>query len=409
MGVGLKIKYFRTKSKLTQKELALGVCSVSHLSKIEHDIVEPSEDMFDIFCTKLGINKTDIYKEEELLHYLQLNALNIHKLIRSGDKEKAILLYEEITVKTSLNDWPIIRIFYVLFGLRIALMKKEREVSFELYEEIVGIMEYAPEWMKPYYNRYCGLYHYMYGSLSQSLKLYKEAEKLTPESEIEDIYYQLALVHHMLGEYPMSTYYEEKALELFARRMDYEQCVNCQLLLGINYRKMGNLEQAKETYLSILKKVEPLHNREIIAKVYHNLGMIYSDEGKLSETVTAFEISMDYRDNDHARVKTCYAILKEFLHDADETNSKKWLNIGERISTDLKDKEYLIKFQVLKYKLEKLENDPIFEHYMLTVALPYFEERSDQQMIKEYIKELVRYYEECRQYKSALMYLKKLL
>jgi len=249
----------------------------------------------------------------------------------------------------------------------------------------------------------------MYGSLTKSLQLYKEAEKLVPQSEIEDVYYQLALVYHLLGEYSMSTYYEEKALELFARKMDYEQCVNCQLLLGINYRKMGNLERAKETYLSILEKVMPLHNREVIGKVYHNLGLVCSDEGKSSEAIMAFETSLGYRDGDNSRMKTCYSISKEFLHIGDESNANKFVNVGEEIAESVKDKEHIIKFQVLKYKLEKLEHDPIFEFYISTVALPYFEERSDQQMIKEYIHELVAYFEECRQYKSALMYLKKIL
>jgi tetratricopeptide (TPR) repeat protein len=304
---------------------------------------------------------------------------------------------------------PAMQVFKVLFGLRIALMKKEREEVFELYEETAKLKEYVPEMMKPYYNRYGGLFHYMYGSLTKSLQLYKEAEKLVPQSEIEDVYYQLALVYHLLGEYSMSTYYEEKALELFARKMDYEQCVNCQLLLGINYRKMGNLERAKETYLSILEKVVPLHNREVIGKVYHNLGLVCSDEGKSSEAIMAFETSLGYRDGDNSRMKTCYSISKEFLRIGDESNATKFVNVGEEIAESVKDEEHIIKFQVLKYKLKKQEHDPIFEFYISTVALPYFEERSDQQMIKEYIHELVAYFEECRQYKSALMYLKKIL
>nr|WP_269135864.1 hypothetical protein [Sporosarcina cyprini] len=191
--------------------------------------------------------------------------------------------------------------------------------------------------------------------------------------------------------------------------MDYEQCVNCQLLLGINYRKIGNLERAKGTYLSILEKVVPSHNQEVISKVYHNLGLVCSDEGKSSEAIMAFETSLGYRDDDRARMKTCYSISKEFLRIGNDSSATEYVNLGEEIAESVKDEEHIIKFQVLRYKLEKLEHDPIFEFYITTVALPYFEERSDQQMIKEYIHELVAYFEECRQYKSALKYLKKIL
>lgn len=409
MGIGSKIRYFRTKNNLTQKELALGVCATSYLSKIENEIVEPSVEMLDIFSSKLGLEMTDLKLEVDLLHQLQLKALELHRAIPNGCNETAIVLYNDFIAKYRMSIDPAMQVFKVLFGLRIALMKKEREEAFELYEEMTKLQEYVPEMMKPYYNRYGGLFHYMYGSLTKSLHLYKEAEKLVPQSEIEDVYYQLALVHHLLGEYSMSTYYEEKALELFARKMDYEQCVNCQLLLGINYRKMGNLERAKETYLSILEKVVPLHNREVIAKVYHNLGVVYSDEGKSSEAIMAFETSLSYRNDENARIKTCYSISKEYLRIGDETNAAIHLKVGEKIAESVNDEVHIIKFQVLKYKLEKQEKEPVFEYYISTVALPYFEERSTQRMIKEYINELVAYYEESRQYKSALMYLKKIL
>lgn len=371
--------------------------------------MEPSEEMLDLFCSKLGLEVEKLKQDEDLLHYLQLNSLNLHRAIRKGSKETAIVLYEDVLLRNRLNTIPVMQVFKDLFGLRISLMKKQREESIEQYEKTVELQEYAPEWMKPYYYRYAGLFHYMFGSLTQSLHLYKQAEKLVPVGEIEDIYYQLALVQHLLGEYSMSTYYEEKALELFVRKMDYEQCVNCQLLLGINYRHLGNLERAKETYLSILEKVVPLNNRELIAKVYHNLGMVYSDKGKTTEAITAFETSLSYRDENNTKMKTYYALAKEFLRSGDEGISAKWVELGEKIAESLNDEEYIIKFQVLNFKLEKQEKDSVFEYYLSTVALPYFEKRSEDQMIKEYIIELVAYYEEARQYKSALMYLKKLV
>ncbi|MBB4826449.1 tetratricopeptide (TPR) repeat protein [Sporosarcina luteola] len=409
MGIGSKIKYFRTRSNLTQKDLALGVCATSYLSKIENEIVEPSDEMLALFCSKLGLETTAFKLEVDVLHYLQLNALDLHRAIRNGNNDNAIELYDDIIGNSQSIIDPAVQVFKVLFGLRIALMKKDREEALRLYEETAKLQEYVPEMMKLYYSRYCGLFHYMYGSLKKSLHLYKEAEKLVLQSEIEDVYYQLALVYHLLGDYSMSTYYEEKALELFARKMDYEQCVSCQLLLGINNRKMGNLEQAKEIYLSILEKVAPLHNREVCAKVYHNLGVVYSDEGKSKEAIMAFEKSLRFRDCDHARMKTYYTISKECLHIGNDINAAKYQEVGSMIAEKEKDEEHIIKFQVLKYKVEKREREPIFEDYISTVALPYFEERSNQRMIKEYMNEMVMYYENSRQYKSALMYLKKML
>ena len=56
--------------------MALGVCATSYLSKIENEIVEPSDEMLDIFSSKLGLETTDLKLEVDLLHQLQLKALD---------------------------------------------------------------------------------------------------------------------------------------------------------------------------------------------------------------------------------------------------------------------------------------------------------------------------------------------
>ena len=127
MGIGSKIRYFRTKNNLTQKELAVGVCATSYLSKIENEIVEPSDEMLDIFSSKLGLETTDLKLEVDLLHQLQLKALELHRAIRNGCNESAIVLYNDFIAKYRMSIDPLMQVFKVLFGLRIALMKKERE------------------------------------------------------------------------------------------------------------------------------------------------------------------------------------------------------------------------------------------------------------------------------------------
>ena len=53
---GSLLKYHRERLDISQKELCDGICVVSHLSKIENNKVEPSDQIVDELFKKLGVN-----------------------------------------------------------------------------------------------------------------------------------------------------------------------------------------------------------------------------------------------------------------------------------------------------------------------------------------------------------------
>ncbi len=69
MDEGKIIKFYRQKAKLTQEELGNGICSVTHISKIERGLTEYSPEI-----TILLSKRLQIVMEEELKSLVTLKS-----------------------------------------------------------------------------------------------------------------------------------------------------------------------------------------------------------------------------------------------------------------------------------------------------------------------------------------------
>lgn len=65
---GKLIKFYREKAGLTQGQLCEGICSVTHLSKIERGITEYSEEITHLLSKRLKICLEDEFVRYQNLH-----------------------------------------------------------------------------------------------------------------------------------------------------------------------------------------------------------------------------------------------------------------------------------------------------------------------------------------------------
>ncbi|OZU88627.1 hypothetical protein CIL03_10035 [Virgibacillus indicus] len=283
MSYGIKIKHLRIKKNMNQQDLSNGICSISYLSKIENNVVKPNREIIDLLCKKIGISLHELQTEEELLLKMKCELTELNHLIRRKETN-IVFKFSEILKRYEALNSPQANVIKLIFELRITLLSSDRIKSTAIYNEIIENRDYKPNWIEPYYYLFCGLYHYMIDSLEQALSFYKKAEKGVQANK-EEVYYQLALVYSRLGNFSLSTLYLIRAYDIFVKKMDYELCTNCNLLLGINYRKMGELQKSKENYFKITQNLSPKRDKETLGKVHHNLGLIYSDEGDSTKSI----------------------------------------------------------------------------------------------------------------------------
>ncbi|WP_267894866.1 helix-turn-helix domain-containing protein [Lentibacillus sp. Marseille-P4043] len=89
------MKLNRLKCGLTQGELAEGIISVSYLSKIEHNQIFPSEEVYNLIFKRLGI---DIEEELQLNDFVLEKKCRtwFHALLLGSEKDRLSYLYEDI-------------------------------------------------------------------------------------------------------------------------------------------------------------------------------------------------------------------------------------------------------------------------------------------------------------------------
>lgn len=93
MRVGNHIRHLRKSQKLTQEELASGICSVTYLSKLENHKELPSEEILQLLCERLGVELGDILKTFE---DLESDLLEWYRIIELKDQQAASAKREEI-------------------------------------------------------------------------------------------------------------------------------------------------------------------------------------------------------------------------------------------------------------------------------------------------------------------------
>ncbi len=90
---------------MTQAELADGICSIPHLSKIENSIYNANFGTAALLLERLGINIEEEYAQHsEIKHTLDA----FIEAIQFADEEKALEYYESLLDKETVIRGPII-------------------------------------------------------------------------------------------------------------------------------------------------------------------------------------------------------------------------------------------------------------------------------------------------------------
>ncbi|MGA9228476.1 MAG: helix-turn-helix transcriptional regulator, partial [Mesobacillus sp.] len=132
MQFGPLIKFYRIQQGLTQKELANGICSVPHLSKIESNSKEANEETMGLLLARLGVNISSITENEEVIKQLvsDLNEKIDYFLNDEADKAMEMLKEYEgiIPFTTNLHTYELSKFRYLIFKGMIS----EAQIQYEL-------------------------------------------------------------------------------------------------------------------------------------------------------------------------------------------------------------------------------------------------------------------------------------
>ncbi|MCM3387798.1 helix-turn-helix domain-containing protein [Ureibacillus chungkukjangi] len=300
MKMGSLIKYYRTKLGMTQNSVAMGICSIPHLSKIENNNKEANSETIRLLLERLNINIQDVENSEQnimrLLNDLQkqINYLENERVKETLDKLKE---YEEIICFTeSIYLYELYKLRYYVFVNEHKLAENQlrwlnaHRKNFSQHERYLHSYYYALVLITK------GKYEEAATELNKILQIHPELGSLEGE-----FYYHFALIKGRLEEPSQAIIYGKKALQFYKDQFNFKRIVYTLISLALNYSRGKVFHEAIEIYEHLLRNVELLQQHQLLPAVYHNLGDLYQMKGEYENALIHFEksASLMSKDSDH--------------------------------------------------------------------------------------------------------------
>nr|P43130.1 RecName: Full=Transcriptional activator NprA [Geobacillus stearothermophilus]AAA22624.1 transcriptional activator (nprA) [Geobacillus stearothermophilus] len=394
--------------------MADGIISVSYLSKIENNQVVPSEEVLRLLCQRLGINNILKNRQDELTSKLLL----WYKTITDKNRQEAARMYEEI--KRTFDDVQGAEsiAYFLLFEMRYHLLLKDIHTVEALLIKLRELYDTFDDVMKYYYYKFLGLLYYCKEKYEDALEYYKKAEQRFRSQSFEkweeaDLHYLLALVYSRLWRILGCINYAQHALAIYQSEYDLKRSAECHILLGICYRRYGEVDQAIECYSLAHKIAQIINDTELLGTIEHNLGYLMSMKHEHYEAIQHYKKSLLYKRNSslQARFITLFSLIKEYY--VSKNYKKALANVEESLQLLKREKdgmttyyEYYLHFTVYQYLLSEDISENEFETFMKDRVLPYFQRFKKYEDVAQYAEYLAIYYEKRHKYKLASKFYK---
>ncbi|MBM0066624.1 helix-turn-helix domain-containing protein [Alkalicoccobacillus gibsonii] len=394
MEFGPIIKYYRLKSGITQAELADGICSIPHLSKIENNAYSVNKETAAMLMERLGLDINDEVErygvlEERLEEFI--DSLFYFELDKADKLKVELELDEEYYSKTNL-----VHLYHIYMG-RYFFSKLDND-SAQYHLQIVEKNRTNLSPIEELLFRYISgstLYHK--GKYREALDYYLglKTKNLSSNSSIsmKEISYQIALCYSALGQSENSIPYAQEALYFYKEKDNFIRVIHTQMLQAINYESIKLFEEAKNNYRAILRNTKLLSLEDLYFKSLFNYSLLLSETKEYSKAVKNFKTCVEYFEPESevqitATIELVKVLLKanissDLEHYIDRLRS--FYN-KEEIS---KKTRLLLKEQILKFEKD---HDKIYSFYEKEL-IPFLEKSKDEIYFRYYTLDLAKWYD----------------
>lgn len=393
---GKILKYYREKKGYTQEQLSKGICSVSHLSKIERGITEYSGEITTILSKQLKINIQDEVR----------NYKGFEETLEEWKNAIVMLDTENMKVKKAaldanqLKDVPDFQVHYSLLLARHYLVTYEMEKCHKLMEKIKKLDINLSPYENNLYKHVQGIYNFSIGSYKDSIEVLK---KIDSNYTSQEYYYHLAISYHAVHDNTLAYYYAQKALHYFQETLNFTRILDTEtlIILQLNAQSQFSLKETRNYYYKLVQSAKKIQSVDRLMKLYYNLGeelfrrkhyeeakeyleeglALVKEEDFLFLTLLDLYINICYKGN----LKSKESLLSD---------AKK----GQHLSKKRKDQRYL--YFNLHLLLLNGKEDSYYD-YVEKKVLPYLIQSGNKVLIQHYEVKLFRYYMESGQIEKA--------
>ncbi|MCR8850509.1 helix-turn-helix domain-containing protein [Rossellomorea sp. SC111] len=326
MSIGHKVRYLRKKKQMKQEDLSKGICSVSYLSKIENEILQPSDETMQLLLNRLGyIEETNaLTRIQELLAQWNINFMK-------RDEKESKKLYHYFQENDFINEgiqleYRVLRIQYYLQHNMIAHVRKE---LVDLTKKIIDM----PLKTKFYFFKHSAYYYYQVGKIGEAATNIIESQKFISflelsTLELADFYYAFSFVNSKNNDTKTAVKYAEMALSSYQTIYMLTKCVDCHIILGICHKRNFHYEMAFEHYEAAHTLAKEIDYQEMLHPIMHNLSSLYSILGQHDEALGLLqELYSELSDlESYTSARIVLSLVKEYCKVGRKSEAAQCLN-----------------------------------------------------------------------------------
>lgn len=286
---GKIIKFYREKNRRTQGELVKGICSVTHLSKIERGMTEYSQEIMDMLCDRLCIDMA-----REVARYHQMNDLldSWQEAIIMQRTAEAIRLKDKLEVEP-LKGIPDLRLSYDLLRIRFYLFMNNINEAERLIAEVEIPDESEHSYEHYFYHHVMGIYYFLTGHYRKSIQTLTSINQSKYTNH--EYFYHLSLAYHSIYSNITSYYYAEKAIQHFRKTLNMVRIIDTEtiMLVQLNSREYHDFPETKRRYENLIRISDDCGLPDRKAKLLNNLGYEYNRRKQYEDAAYWYRQALD--------------------------------------------------------------------------------------------------------------------
>lgn len=394
---GKIIKYYRERYHMTQEQLGKGICSGTHISKIERLQTEYAPEIITLLSERLGINI-----EQEII-----NLRNIKKRLEHWQNviikqlfQEMQLIYEELEKEELISISNYVNL-YRLLHIRYLLMHNSSEDAFDQIKELQKIEHKLSPYELNLLRHVLGIYYLSKHEHQNAINALKAINE--DDYNNEEYYYHLAMAYHS-NEQPVLAYFAaDKARQFFKKINSYLRVIDAEMIMLIQVKDDGENSEAIEGFKNLIQSCDVCQSPERKARVLHNLAFEYFRRNEYELASKYYYESMSLKD----RESNPYLLSLEgyirssfygnFLTEYDLLNLS---NEGLETAIKKNDELYINLFTLLSYLIQNKEQD--YHQYLSNYSLPIFKKYGLVYLIKRSKKELFNHFYKMKRTSKAL-------
>lgn len=407
------IKNERIKQNMTQKALALGICSTSYLSKIEKEHVIPRKSIQDKLLKRLEIDThlMRVSKEEQFLNELK-NAWQQVIFINNVDHAQiAWNHFNQFNIEfTKLEDFYLCN----LYLQRIATIARKPLLETDEIEQAFTSVLHSLTFQQQFiYYINCSHHNLVNKNYDKSIECIKNAQSLYDAHQddidiwlIGDFHLISSEIHYAIFQYSQASSHANKAIILFEELNLETPLINAYIHLGIIHNRTKHLNEANQMFQTAYTIALQSEKKEFYGKILQNLGYTASLLEDSKKALAYYKKSMTYKYALESKLLVIHSMIKEYSKLNQITLLNKWSNKGlsmlDESSVHPRLKTYFYHFKIYRmvHEIEQLDDQLIVD------AMEYFKCQQDYLSLQKYTYSIANIYMKKNNFENSSNYFK---